>query len=73
MRGRDDWPAHRGTPAGRTAIEKNRTEIDVAPIAVRATGKLAGLAPGAITGMNRRFGGRTAQAHLLALGDLLLA
>jgi short-subunit dehydrogenase len=40
------------------AIEKNRTEIDVAPLAVRATGKLAGLAPGAITSMNRRFGGR---------------
>jgi short-subunit dehydrogenase len=39
-------------------IEKNRTEIDVAPIAVRATGKLAGLAPGAITAVNRRFGGR---------------
>jgi short-subunit dehydrogenase len=40
------------------AIEKNRTEIDVAPIAVRATGKLAGLAPGAVTAVNRRFGGR---------------
>src|SRR3954471_3912221 len=40
------------------AIEKNRVEIDVAPIAVRATGKLAGLAPGAITSANRRFGGR---------------
>jgi uncharacterized protein len=39
-------------------IGKNRTEIDVAPIAVRATGKLAGLAPGAVTSMNRRFGGR---------------
>src|SRR3954452_15854650 len=40
------------------AIEKNRVEIDVAPLAVRATGKLAGLAPGAVTSMNRRFGGR---------------
>lgn len=40
-------------------IEKNRTEIDVAPLAVRATGKLAGLAPGAVTSMNRRFGGRS--------------
>src|SRR3954465_3053791 len=39
-------------------IEKNRAEIDVAPMAVRATGKLAGLAPGAVTSMNRRFGGR---------------
>jgi uncharacterized protein len=41
------------------AIDKNRTEIDVAPLAVRATGKLAGLAPGAVTSMNRRFGGRS--------------
>jgi short-subunit dehydrogenase len=41
-----------------TGIEKNRSEIDVAPIAVRATGKLAGLVPGAVTNMNRRFGGR---------------
>jgi short-subunit dehydrogenase len=39
-------------------IEKNRAEIDVAPLAVRATGKLAGLAPGAVTAVNRRFGGR---------------
>jgi hypothetical protein len=39
-------------------IEKNRAEIDVAPMAVRATGKLAGLAPSAVTSMNRRFGGR---------------
>jgi short-subunit dehydrogenase len=40
-------------------IEKNRVEIDVAPLAVRATGKLAGLAPGAVTSANRRFGGRS--------------
>jgi short-subunit dehydrogenase len=39
------------------AIEKNRAEIDVAPIAVRATGKLAGIAPAAVTAVNRRFGG----------------
>jgi short-subunit dehydrogenase len=39
------------------AIEKNRAEIDVAPVAVRATGKLAGIAPGAVTAVNRRFGG----------------
>jgi short-subunit dehydrogenase len=45
-------------------IEKNRSEIDVAPIAVRATGKLAGLAPGVVTGMNRRFGGRDVAAGL---------
>jgi short-subunit dehydrogenase len=39
------------------AIEKNRAEIDVAPLAVRATGKLAGVAPAAVTAVNRRFGG----------------
>jgi short-subunit dehydrogenase len=37
-------------------IEKNRAEIDVAPLAVRATGKMAGLAPAAVTAVNRRFG-----------------
>jgi short-subunit dehydrogenase len=46
------------------AIEKNRTEIDVAPLAVRATGKLAGLAPGAVTSVNRRFGGRDVSGGL---------
>ena len=39
-------------------IDKNRTEIDVAPIAVRATGKLASLAPGPVTSFNRVLGGR---------------
>jgi uncharacterized protein len=38
-------------------IEKNRAEIDVAPLAVRATGKLAGIAPAAVAAVNRRFGG----------------
>jgi uncharacterized protein len=38
-------------------IEKNRAEIDVAPFAMRATGKMAGLAPAAVTAVNRRFGG----------------
>ncbi|MEA2440061.1 MAG: hypothetical protein QOH76_1485, partial [Thermoleophilaceae bacterium] len=47
-------------------IENNRAEIDVAPIAVRATGKLAGLAPGAVTAMNRRFGGRNVSDGLAA-------
>ena len=45
-------------------IDKNRTEIDVAPLAVRATGKLAGLAPGAVTTVNRRFGGRNVSGGL---------
>jgi short-subunit dehydrogenase len=47
-------------------IEKNRAEIDVAPIAVRATGKLAGLAPSAVTAVNRRFGGRDVADGLAA-------
>jgi short-subunit dehydrogenase len=45
-------------------IEKNRVEIDVAPLAVRATGKLAGLAPGAVASVNRRFGGRDVSGGL---------
>jgi hypothetical protein len=47
-------------------IEKNKAEIDVAPIAVRATGKLAGLAPAAVTAVNRRFGGRDVSDGLAA-------
>jgi uncharacterized protein len=47
-------------------IEHNRAEIDVAPIAVRATGKLAGLAPAAVTAVNRRFGGRGVAEGLAA-------
>jgi short-subunit dehydrogenase len=47
-------------------IEKGRAEIDVAPLAVRATGKLAGLAPGAVTAVNRRFGGRDVSDGLAA-------
>jgi short-subunit dehydrogenase len=45
-------------------IDKNRVEIDVAPLAVRATGKLAGLAPAAVTSVNRRFGGRNVSGGL---------
>jgi short-subunit dehydrogenase len=45
-------------------IEKGRVEIDVAPLAVRATGKLAGVAPGAVTAVNRRFGGRNVSEGL---------
>jgi short-subunit dehydrogenase len=46
-------------------IEKGRVEIDIAPIALRATGKLAGIAPAAVSAVNRRFGGRDI-AHGLA-------
>ena len=47
-------------------IESGRAEIDVAPIAVRATGKLAGLAPAAVSAVNRRFGGRDVADGLAA-------
>jgi short-subunit dehydrogenase len=45
-------------------IEKNRAEIDIAPLAVRATGKMAGLAPATVTAVNRRFGGHRVAANL---------
>jgi short-subunit dehydrogenase len=45
-------------------IEKGRAEIDVAPIAVRATGKLAGIAPAAVTAVNRRLGSRDVAGNL---------
>jgi short-subunit dehydrogenase len=37
-------------------IEKNHAEVDVAPLALRAGGKIAGAAPAALAAMNRRFG-----------------
>jgi short-subunit dehydrogenase len=37
-------------------IERNRAEVDVAPLALRATGWLSGAAPAAIAAMNRRMG-----------------
>jgi short-subunit dehydrogenase len=49
-----------------SGIEKNKSEIDVAPIAVRATGKLASIAPAAVTAVNRRFGGRDVSDGLAA-------
>jgi short-subunit dehydrogenase len=49
-----------------SGIEKNSAEIDVAPIAVRATGKLASVAPAAVTAVNRRFGGRKVSEGLAA-------
>jgi short-subunit dehydrogenase len=45
-------------------IDKNRAEIDVAPIAVRATGKFAGVAPAAVAAINRRFGARDVSESL---------
>jgi uncharacterized protein len=40
------------------AIERNRFEIDVAPVPMRLTAALAGIAPGLIAAMNRRAGAR---------------
>jgi short-subunit dehydrogenase len=37
-------------------IERDRGEIDVAPLTVRATGWLAGVAPGAVAAVGRRLG-----------------
>jgi uncharacterized protein len=68
-----ELPAGVGTkPVGDVAeavisgIEKNSAEIDVAPMAVRATGKLASVAPAAVTAVNRRFGGRKVSEGLAA-------
>jgi short-subunit dehydrogenase len=57
-------PPERVVRAVLDGIEKNRVEIDVAPLAVRATGKLAGLAPAAVASVNRRFGGRDVSGGL---------
>ena len=37
------------------AIERNRLEVDVAPMLLRLSGKLSGLAPGATLAISRRF------------------
>ena len=47
-------------------IEKNNAEIDVAPVGLRAAGKFAGIAPAALTAVNRRFGGRNVSEGLAA-------
>jgi hypothetical protein len=39
-----------------SAVEKGRGEIDVAPVAFRAGGRLYGLAPGVFAAMQRRMG-----------------
>jgi hypothetical protein len=39
-----------------SAIEKNRGEVDVAPLAVRALSMIAGLAPEFAAGVTRRIG-----------------
>jgi short-subunit dehydrogenase len=40
------------------AIDRNRGEVDVAPLPVRTGGWIAGPAPAALAAVNRRFGGR---------------
>jgi hypothetical protein len=39
-----------------TAIERNRGEIDVAPLGLRIGAMFAGLAPGLATSVSRRMG-----------------
>jgi hypothetical protein len=38
------------------AIEKNRGEVDVAPLPVRVVSAVGGLAPGLVSGVQRRLG-----------------
>jgi short-subunit dehydrogenase len=38
-------------------IEHDRAELDVAPLFMRASARLAGVAPGVVAGITRRFGG----------------
>lgn len=45
-------------------IERNRAEIDVAPLPIRAGGWLAGAAPGAVAALARRLGGERVAARL---------
>jgi hypothetical protein len=39
-----------------TAIERNRPEVDVAPLGMRAGAKFAGIAPGVSAALQRRLG-----------------
>ena len=49
------------------AIERNRGEIDVAPVGLRAGAKAAGLAPDLAASVSRRLGGqRIAEQHVAA-------
>ena len=44
------------------AIERNRAEVDVAPLALRAGARLAGLAPVLAASVNKRLGSSIARA-----------
>ena len=49
------------------AIERNRGEIDVAPVGLRAGAKAAGLAPDLAATVQRKLGGqRIAEDHVSA-------
>ena len=49
------------------AIERNRGEIDVAPVSLRAGAKAAGLAPDLAATVQRKLGGqRIAEDHVSA-------
>jgi hypothetical protein len=52
------------------AIEENRGEVDVAPIAMKAGTKAAGLAPELAASVQRRLGGqRIAEQHVTGQTD----
>jgi short-subunit dehydrogenase len=52
------------------AIERNRGEIDVAPLGMRAGAKIAGLAPDVAASVQRRLGGeRIAEQHVTGQSD----
>jgi short-subunit dehydrogenase len=46
------------------AIERDRAEVDIAPLALRAGATLAGLAPGPTSAVQRRLGGDRVAADL---------
>jgi short-subunit dehydrogenase len=49
-----------------SGIEKDRVEIDVAPIAVRSSAKVFGAAPSIVVGLGRRLGGARMAARVAA-------
>jgi hypothetical protein len=45
-------------------VDRDRAEIDVAPLSVRASAVLAGAAPGVVAKVQRRFGGSELSAEI---------
>ena len=72
--GRAPGPGFRGTSTPKqvadgvvSAIERDRGEVDVAPLSMRAGAMAAGLAPEVAAAVSRKFGGhRIADAHVVA-------